>query len=114
MKSSMGDKQRLLHIRDAIREIESFVDNITEYEFYNNSLIKSACIFQLEIIGEAAAQITSELKENNKHIEWRNIIAVRNLIAHVYWGIDHKQVWQILQTNIPLLKEQINELIVLL
>jgi uncharacterized protein with HEPN domain len=113
MKGSIGDKQRLMHIRDAIGEIENFIAGMTGDDFYNNTLIKSGCIFQLEIIGEAAARITNELKADNKHIEWRSMTSVRNLIAHVYWGIDYKQIWQILQADIPVLKQQIDELILL-
>lgn len=54
MQSSAGDKQRLLHILSAITEIEDFVAGLSADAFFQNSLIKSGCIFQLQVIGEAA------------------------------------------------------------
>ena len=58
MKSNLGDKQRLLHIIDAISEVESYTMNIDFETFQNNSMMRFACVKQIEIIGEAANNIT--------------------------------------------------------
>lgn len=99
MKSKLGDKQRVQHILQAIREIENYTAGLPSDAFFNNSLIKSASVFQLEIIGEAASRVTNETKERYKEIDWRGMISVRNIIAHVYWGIDFVQVWEIIKKN---------------
>ncbi len=100
MKGSLGDKQRLLHILDAIKQIETFTLNLNLHEFENNFLVKSACIFQLEIIGEAANKISKNLKNKYQHIDWINITGLRNIIAHEYWGIDYLIVWSIIISRI--------------
>jgi len=82
MQSSAGDKQRLLHILKAIDEIESYVGGLPAHTFFENSLIKSGCVFQLQIIGEAANHLSKELREANKEIEWKQIVGTRNIIAH--------------------------------
>jgi uncharacterized protein with HEPN domain len=111
MQSSKADKQRLLHIRDAINEIESYVAGLPASAFFDTSIIKSACVFQLEVIGEAANHLSTELKNENAEIEWHQIVGVRNIIAHVYWGIDYTQVWDIIKNELPVLRKKIDELL---
>ena len=57
MKSKPGDKQRLLHILDAISEIESYIKDKSLVDFLNSSMMRFAAIKQIEIIGEAATFI---------------------------------------------------------
>lgn len=54
MKDKIGDKQRVLHILDAIFEIETYTPNVDLEDFLKNSMIRFASIKQIEIIGEAA------------------------------------------------------------
>ena len=62
MKGRISDKARLLHILDAIREIENYTGTVTLEEFSKSSKKKFASVKQLEIIGEAAGKITNETK----------------------------------------------------
>ncbi len=88
MKDKEGDKIRLLHILDAIKEIESYlIDNDFE-EFARNSMMRFACIKQMEIIGEASNQISEDIKNKFSDIEWQQIIGMRNVFVHEYFGID--------------------------
>lgn len=107
MKGSLGDKQRLLHILDAILEIESYLHNTSLVEFTENSMMRFASIKQIEIIGEAANAISTETRNRFREIEWRQIIGMRNIIVHEYFGIDYVLIWQILKNDIPHLKEKI-------
>lgn len=58
MSDKLGDKSRLLHIRDAVREIKSYISDSNFDEFQSNSMLKNACIRQLEIIGEASNKLS--------------------------------------------------------
>jgi uncharacterized protein with HEPN domain len=69
MKDKPGDRQRLLHILDAIAEIENYTANITPTDFFTNSMMRFASIKQIEIIGEAAYFITSETKSKFPDVE---------------------------------------------
>jgi len=53
MRGKLGDKIRLHHIADAISEIEQYLDKVNFAAFTENSMMRFACIKQLEIIGEA-------------------------------------------------------------
>lgn len=69
--------------------------------------MRFACIKQLEIIGEASNHITLETKIQFDEIEWAQIIGMRNVFIHEYFGIDKILVWEIISTDNPLLKEKI-------
>ena len=84
----LDDKARLQHIFDAIIEIEGYMENHTEDDFFNNSMLHSACIRQLEIIGEAAGRESGEIRAESADIPWKEIIDLRNILIHEYFGID--------------------------
>lgn len=104
MKSNLGDKARLEHILDAISEIQSYTKDTDLEEFTGNSMKKYATIKQLEIIGEAASQITNGMKEKYSEVEWREIVGLRNILIHEYFGVDENIVWGIITKDIPKLK----------
>ena len=112
MRNSLGDKARLQHIYDAILEIESYVQKSSYEVFQSNTMMQFACVKQLEIIGEAANHISSHFKKLYPEIQWREIIGLKNLLIHEYFGIDTKIVWDIIKTDLVSLKLQIKEIIV--
>jgi len=69
MRGNLGDKVRLQHIYDAILEIESYVTNSDFSDFVTNSMMRFACIKQMEIIGEASNHISDDTKANFSKIE---------------------------------------------
>jgi len=111
MKSEVGDKARLQHIFDAIKEIENYILNNSYEDFQSNSMMQFASVKQLEIIGEASNQLTEHFKKLYNEIEWREIVALRNILIHEYFGIDTKIVWDILQIDLPKFKIQIEEIL---
>ena len=76
-------------------------------EFLENSMMRFACIKQMEIIGEASNHLSPELKSTYPDIEWAQIVGMRNVFAHEYFGIDSNLVWEIIKNDIPELKEKI-------
>ena len=114
MKGKVGDRQRLLHILACIAEIEAYTSRASLEEFLENSMMRFASVKQIEIIGEAANYITVDVKAKFTDIQWRQIIALRHVLVHEYFGIDSKLIWQIIINDIPKLKEGIQEVLVLL
>jgi len=107
MRSELGDEIRLRHILDAIEEIEVYLSKVDFQSFLQDSMIRFACIKQMEIIGEASNHITEKLKSEFTNIEWAQIIGMRNVFIHEYFGIDSSVVWGIIKKDIPELKEKI-------
>jgi len=111
MRGRLGDSVRLMHILDAIVEIESYLVECDYEAFLNNSMMRFACIKQLEIIGEASGHISEEIKTQFSEIEWSQIKGMRNVFVHEYFGIDSRLVWEIIIHDLPELKEKIKAII---
>lgn len=103
----MSDVQKLQHILDSVSEIESYIRGISLDEFLENSMMRFACIKQIEIIGEAANHLSAETQLKFNKVQWRQIIGMRHILVHEYFGVDDQLVWQIIQTDIPPLKDAI-------
>jgi uncharacterized protein with HEPN domain len=111
MTDRLGDKVRLQHVLDAISEIETFTKNADFADFSSNSMLFSACVRQLEIVGEAVNRLSDELIANNPDVEWRKVTGLRNMLIHEYFGIDDKLIWSVIQKNIPDLKNKVDKIV---
>ena len=81
MRSELGDKIRLQHIIDAINEIQEYLKESNFTIFLENSMMRFACIKQMEIIGEASNHITPALKSKFSEIEWAQIVGMRTIAS---------------------------------
>jgi uncharacterized protein with HEPN domain len=111
MRGKLGDEVRLRHIYDAILEIELYVDGKSFSDFMDNSMMRFACVKQLEIIGEASNHVSTDTKNTFSTVEWAQIVGMRNIFVHEYFGIDANLVWEILTNDIPELKERVKEIL---
>jgi uncharacterized protein with HEPN domain len=111
MRGKLGDKVRLQHIYDAILEIESYLGTSEFSDFMKNSMMRFACIKQMEIIGEASNHISDETKIKFSTIEWAQIVGMRNVFVHEYFGVDAYLVWEIIINDLPELKKKIKDII---
>lgn len=111
MHDRLGNKVRLLHILDAIIEIENYTLNADKEIFVENSMMFNATLRKLEIIGEASNRLSEDLILDNPEIPWARIIGLRNLVVHEYFGIDDITIWNVIKINLPDLKKKIEPLI---
>ena len=110
MNAKISDSVRVLHILDAIKEIENYIQGADKDTFVNNSMMFNATLHQLEIIGEAANGLSDGFIVNHPDIPWARIIGLRNLIVHEYFGVDDQTIWSIVTINIPQLKQYLSKL----
>lgn len=103
------DRKRLQHILDACREIERFARGKSREDFLQDRLLQRAVEKDLEIIGEAANQLSSETRSSYPSIPWQDIIGMRNILIHVYFEVDLETVWTTIQEDIPNLQEALEE-----
>jgi uncharacterized protein with HEPN domain len=85
-----------------------FAENVLAYtdghgqdSFVASQVNYDATLRNLELIGEAATHIPSEVRERTTKIPWRQVIATRNRLIHGYLGIDNDILWSIIQDDIP-------------
>jgi len=103
-------KERLEHIADAIKAIESFLEGQTKESFLNNVVLINATLFQFSIIGKAIVHVDHELLDRNP-FPWYKVRAFRNFIVHEYHAIEFRLVWDTAKDNLPQLKQMINQIL---
>lgn len=101
------DKIYLQHIIESINNIESFLGNIEKESFMGNIMVQSAVIRQLEVIGEAVKNLSSQLRKTYNSAPWKDIAGLRDKLIHEYFGVDIKLVWAICKREIPEFKKEI-------
>ena len=74
-------------------------------------MLQDAVVRNLEIIGEASNHITDTVKIKFPAVEWNQIVGMRNVFVHEYFGVDSRIVWEIIKNDIPDLKEKIKEIL---
>ncbi|WP_419660528.1 conserved uncharacterized protein, DUF86 [Desulfosarcina variabilis str. Montpellier] len=93
-----------IRIRDILAAIERIHDYTKGYnyqQFKGDSKTIDAVVRNLEIIGEAACHIPDDITAKNPAIPWREIRDMRNLLAHEYFGVNTKIVWETIQSDFP-------------
>lgn len=98
------DRTYLLHILEAIEKNERFIATVDYDDFSDNDMMIDAVIRELEIIGEAARNLSDSFQDKHSEIPWYKIKAMRNVLIHKYFGINLKVVWDTCKNDIPVLK----------
>ena len=99
-----NDLERIKDILEAIEQIEKYsVDGRGAFE--EDELIQTWVIHHLLILGEAAAKVTDDFRQEHSDIPWSNIIGMRNILIHHYFGIDLDVVWAVVEKDVPNLKK---------
>ena len=97
------------HVLEAIGLIEGFVAGKTLADFQQNTMLNSAVIRQLEIIGEAAKRLSEQLKNELGYLPWRRITGMRDFLIHDYIDVDLEIVWKAATEEIRELKRALEE-----
>ena len=93
----------LADILDAIVAIEKFVAGMTFEDFSGDRKTLDAVVRNLEVIGEAAGKLDDNERSAMPEIEWRKIIAMRNILVHEYFGVSKPIVWDVVKNRLPAL-----------
>ena len=110
----MSSRKWSLRVQDILRAINSIqqcTTSMTRADFEVNEMAIQAVLYNLIVIGEAAVNIPTDIKERLPEIPWRLMSDMRNLIAHEYFRIDSEIVWDTVQNNLPQLIEPLQKLL---
>ena len=103
-------KMRVEDILDAIARTQEYTRSMTFEAFCQDHKTIDAVIRNLTVIGEAAANIPDDVADWHPEIPWRQMRDFRNVVVHIYFGVDLKVVWDTLQTDLPPLIETLRSL----
>jgi uncharacterized protein with HEPN domain len=102
--------ERLLDIMEAIERIEKYAAEGRQ-SFEQNELIQTWIVHHLGIIGEAASKLGHSFHEAYPAIPWAQIIAMRNILVHEYFGMDLEAVWRAVERDLPELKAKLDAIL---
>lgn len=97
------DRERLYDILEAIERIERY-GGIDKSEFERNELIQTWMVHNLQVIGEAASQLSDDFRKSHSEIPWRAVSSMRNAIVHAYFRVDLDEVWAAVREDLQPLK----------
>ena len=104
-----SDADRLSDILEAIAKIEERItDSI--HAFQGDEMLQVWVIHHLQVIGEAARSVSQSLKDRHPEVPWPQIIALRNILVHEYFGLNMHQVWTMTQKDLPQLEGQVQHI----
>lgn len=101
----------LRHILDCIEKVERYLQNYDFEKFQNDELVTDAVVRNVEVIGEAANNLTRDFRSKTPNIKWRKIISTRNRIIHGYATVDLEIIWNITQSDLEELKTEIEKIL---
>jgi len=102
---------------ERLRDILDAIDRVMQYaakgrgDFETDELIQVWIVHHLQIVGEAAAKLGRGFHEAYPLVPWPQIVAMRNVLVHDYFGIDLDEVWNVVERELPGLRATLQGLI---
>ncbi len=95
---------------EAIERIEKYVVH-GKARFQTDELIQNWIIHHLQIIGEACRALSPDFQKGHPEVPWAQIVGMRHILVHDYFGIDLVEVWKAVERDLPILKTKIQGLV---
>lgn len=107
----MKNKEIIAKMIGYVEKIENYCNGISYDDFASSPMRMEACVFNLGQIGEAVTKLDDDFLAANVNIPWRQMKGLRNKIVHDYDGVNPVLVWEIIQNDLPVLKEKLEKII---
>ena len=96
-----NDEIRLRHMLEAACEAVSFASERSRSDLDKDRLLTLSLVKTIEIVGEAASQVTSPTRQQLSNVPWERIVGMRNRLVHVYFDVNLDIVWETVQEDLP-------------
>jgi len=101
MRPESSDISYLWDMLDASIAIQQFLVGKDFNDYNTDRLLRGAVERHIEIIGEAARNVSADFRAKHPQIPWFKIIAQRNVLAHEYGEVKHERIWSVATVHIP-------------
>jgi len=96
---------------DAAQEALSFAEGTSSDDLYKDRMLALSLVKSIEIIGEAASQVSPVTKDRTSSIPWADIVGMRNRLIHAYFDIDLDIVWRTVVDELPPLVTELERIL---
>ena len=110
-KSRENDRVRLRHMLEAAQHAGEFSAGMTRSSLEHNILRQYAMARAVEVVGEAARNVTEEFQMKRPQVAWAKIKGMRNRLAHAYFDINLDVLWYAVTVEMPALVQQLKDII---
>lgn len=101
----------LEHILESIERIEMYLHGKTQDNFLNAIDVQDSVLYRLAVIGEASNAVPKNIQDSYSDIRWRDIVGLRNIVIHEYFGVSLQEVWDTVQNDLPVFKKQVEAIL---
>lgn len=109
----MSERDERVQVGDmliAVRTVLRYMHGRTRAELDDDGMLRDAVVRQLDVLGEAAAQVSEATRLRSPLGPWRGMIGMRNVPIHAYHRVDHDAVWAAVQSELPALLPALEQL----
>jgi uncharacterized protein with HEPN domain len=101
MQPEDRDAAHLWDMLQAAKDAAGIVMGVTQKDFLRDRLRLLALERSLELVGEAARRVSDRFRKEHPKLPWKEMIGLRNILAHEYGRIDHDQLYATAVNEIP-------------
>lgn len=104
------DKFYVIHVLEEIARLETFAAGGRE-AFFSSDLVRYAVLRSLQTLGESIKRLSEGVKAAYPQVDWKGIVALRNVLVHDYLDLDPEEIWNIVALDVPVLKGQMHKVL---
>lgn len=101
----------LVDIPERADAIAEALQRLGEQDLAQDDVARSAVLWSLAIIGEAAARMPAAFRQQHPEIEWNRVAGFRNFIVHTYERINESILDETARQRVPVLQAHVHRIL---
>jgi len=86
---------------DEIDRLSRHLQGVSVEGFAADEVLQGNVLHRLAVIGEAAGQVPEQIRDRYPVVPWRRLRETRNVISHVYFGVNLTRIWRLAKVDLP-------------
>lgn len=105
------DRVFIVQMVEAVSAALEFTEGQSRESFCGDRLVGFAVVRAIQLVGQAARNVSEEVQAAHPEIPWREMIGMRNVVVHDYADVDLGLVWKTVREDLPGLIDRLNALL---